>query len=465
MKRIATVLSESTYRSALSTGDAAHPGILPKNGLDYAFIDPPFGGNLFYSDLNCIWEGWLKVRTAPENEAVVHRVQTIKKKNLHDYSALMLDGFRQTYAALKPGRWMTVEFSNSKASVWNSIQSALQEAGFVVASVTVIDKIQRSFRSVTSPIAVKQDLVISAYKPNGGLEERFAQTSSQEQGCWDFVRTHLKYLPIVKEYAGYLEFVAERDPRIIFDRMVAFYFQHGIEVPMNSAEFQAGLASNFIERDGMYFLSDQVSEYERKKQFSKGLGQRPLFVDDERSAIDWLTHYLKQRPSESGHLTNEFNTQLRGSTWKKGELRPELLDLLRLNFLCYDGTGDVPSQIHSYLSTNFKECRNLEKNDRLLQSKAMDRWYVPDPNNAIQLEKTRERDLLRDFEGYSNSRDRKIKEFRIEALRAGFKKAWQDRDYQTIIATAAKIPGEVIQEDPKLLMWYGNACTRAGVDQ
>ncbi|MGB7510971.1 MAG: hypothetical protein WBP54_06740 [Pelodictyon phaeoclathratiforme] len=39
---------------------------------------------------------------------------------------------------------------------------------------------------------------------------------------------------------------------------------------------------------------------------------------------------------------------------------------------------------------------------------------------------------------------------------------WQDRDYATIIAVAEKIPNNVLEEDPKLLMWYDQAITRMG---
>ena len=90
---------------------------------------------------------------------------------------------------------MTVEFSNTKASVWNSIQTALSDAGFVIANVSALDKQQGSFKAVTTPTAVKQDLVISAYKPNGGFEERFELSAGAEKGIWEFVRTHLKTTP------------------------------------------------------------------------------------------------------------------------------------------------------------------------------------------------------------------------------------------------------------------------------
>ena len=81
---------------------------------------------------------------------------------------------------------MTVEFSNTKASVWNSIQTALNEADFIVANVSALDKKQGSFKAVTTPTAVKQDLVLSAYKPNGGFEARFPARSSNRRGRLGF---------------------------------------------------------------------------------------------------------------------------------------------------------------------------------------------------------------------------------------------------------------------------------------
>jgi hypothetical protein len=87
---------------------------------------------------------------------------------------------------------------------------------------------------------------------------------------------------------------------------------------------------------------------------------------------------------------------------------------------------------------------------------------VPDPKKAEDLEKLRERALLREFEEYRESKQRRIRVFRLEAVRAGFKKAWQERDYATIIAVAQKISENVLQEDPKLLMWYDQAVTRSG---
>lgn len=426
---------------------------------DYIFIDPPFGANLNYSELSSLWEQWLKAWTNNIPEAIENSTQG---KGSVEYRSLMTTCFKEAYRILKPGRWMTVEFSNTKASVWNSIQTALTEAGFIVANVSALDKQQGSFKAVTTPTAVKQDLVISAYKPNGGFEERFSREAQTEEGVWDFVRTHLKYLPVTKRQGVSLQMVPERDPRILFDQMVAYFVRKGYPVPISSQEFQSGLAQRFIERDGMYFLPDQVAEYDRKKMTSGSIPRFfEIWVKDEASMIDWLRQLLKEKPQTFSDINPQFMQQLGG--WSKNEEQLDLRELLNQNFLCYDGKQLVPEQIHAYLSTNWKELRNLPKDDKALVAKASDRWYLPDPNKAGDLEKLRERALLKEFEDYKQA-GKKLKVFRLEAVRAGFKKAWQDRDYLTIVAVADKIPNNVLEEDPKLLMWYDQAVTRLGAD-
>ncbi len=267
--------------------------------------------------------------------------------------------------------------------------------------------------------------------------------------------------------------------------MVAFHIQRNVIVPLSAAEFYAGLEQRFPLRDGMYFLSDQAAEYDKKRMTVKEILQLKLFVFDEASAIQWLKQQLTKKPQTAGELNPQFMQEIGG--WQKNEKMLELDELLKQNFLRYDGTGEVPSQVHSYLSSNYKELRKMAKADPALMAKGKDRWYVPDPNKAGDLEKLRERALMKEFweylppgyepvkleslEGYlpglepktaSIPKGKKIKVIRLEAVRVGFKHCWQNRDYTTIIAVASKIPDKILQEDPKLLMWYDQAVTRTG---
>ncbi len=448
----------NTGWAAITSGTAAKIPV-GDNSIDYVFTDPPFGENIFYADLNFLVESWHRVTTDAKPEAIIDK---FKKKALPEYQHLMQRCFAEYHRVLKPGRWMTVVFSNSKAAVWNAIQVALQQAGFVVAEVTALDKVQGSYRQVTSATAMKQDLVISAYKPNGGLEGRFTENGATADSAWDFVQTHLKQLPVVKVTGGdfpELVFNIERDSRRIKDRLDAWFIRHGAMVPFSSPDFIAELAVRFKLIDGMTFLSDQAVEYEKARSRIPQVKQADLFVSDERSAIDWLTSFLLRRPSTRAEVAHEYIPQI-GSARKKGELIPELDELLDDNFLRYDGSGDLPSQIHSYLSTNHKDLRSLDKSNPALMAKAKDRWYVPDPNKAQDLEKKREKTLLKEFETYKAFTGRKIKESRLEVLRTGFRWAWANKDYGTIISVANKLPEETLQEDEKLLTLYDLALTR-----
>ncbi len=440
----------------ITTQSSTDLRLIPDNSIDYVFVDPPFGRNLQYSELNQIWEAWLRIRTQRMHEAVM---DSSCKKGVLEYSHIMRKVFSELCRVLKPGHWMSIAFHNSSNAVWMGIQEALLSAGFVVADVRTLDKERQSYKQIRQG-TVKQDLVISAYRPNDGLEERFQIESATEEGVWDFVRSHLKQLPVFVSSDGHGEVIAERQNYLLFDRMVAFHVQRGVSVPLSAAEFYAGLEQRFPTRDGMYFLPNQAADYDKKRMTVRAILQLQIFVSDEASAIQWLKQQLTKKPQTAGELNPQFMQEI--GAWQKNERLLELDELLEQNYLRYDGKGEMPSQIHSYLSTNFKELRNLSKDNESLRSKAKDRWYVPDPNKASDLEKLRERTLLHEFSEYRESKQKRLKVFRFEAVRAGFKKAWQERDYTTIITVAGKIPENILQEDPKLLMWYDQALTRKG---
>lgn len=450
-------LSVETHRAAtVSTQSVADLRNIPASSIDYIFTDPPFGESLQYAELNMFVEAWLKMKTFVDSDCVLNYVH---KKDLAFYSSTMLRAFKTYSRVLKPGRWITIEFHNSQNAVWSAIQQAIESSGLVVTDVRVLNKQQRAFNAVNRAGAIDQDLVISAYKPTDLLEKKFEIGAGTEHVVWEFIRTHLNQLPVFVSKDGNVEIISERQNFLLFDRMVAFHVQRGVAVPLSAVEFYQGLNQRFSERDGMYFLPEQIAEYDRKRMTVCEVIQQQLFITDENTAIQWIRQQLRKKPQTSGELKPQFMQEIGG--WLKTEKLLELDELLEQNFLKYDSKSQVPEQIHAYLSSNWKELRNLSKGDPALIVKARDRWYLPDPNKAGDLEKLREKSLLKEFEIYKMA-NKKLKVFRLEAIRAGFKKAWQDRDYALIVAVAEKIPNNVLEEDPKLLMWYDQAVTRIG---
>ncbi len=238
----------------VSTQSATNLESIPDAAVDYIYTDPPFGANIIYSEVNLILEAWLRVKTGSQSEAVVDRS---RNRGFDEYAALMRACFQEYYRVLKPGRWMTVEFHNTMADIWNLVQTAIGESGFIVADVGVLDKGSTTILADIRPGAARCDLIISAYRPDGESTSRFELTSGTEAGVWDFVRERLRELPVTTGRDG-----AERGRHLLFDRMVAFHLQRGVTMPLSAARFYAGLAERFPERDGQYFLPDQVAAYD-----------------------------------------------------------------------------------------------------------------------------------------------------------------------------------------------------------
>jgi 16S rRNA G966 N2-methylase RsmD len=446
-------------RVMVSTGDCANLPIADAS-VDYVFTDPPFGDNFAYAELNFLVESWHGVRTDAGKDTVVDRAKEnhAAQKTLADYQRLMTACFSEYYRVLKPGRWITVVFSNSRNSVWRAIQEALGTAGFVVGDVRTLDKQQLTLKQLTSS-AVKQDLVISAYRPTAVLSDLFKLGTSSENAAWAFIREHLSNAPGCVEAKGQIEVIVERTAQMLLDRMIAFHVQRGLAVPLSGSAFLLGLEQRFAQRDGMYFLAEQAAEYDRRRA-GRHVGQLALFVTDEATAVQWVRQELKQKPRTYQDLNPVFHKAMH--TWSKHEKLIELSDILKYNFLCYEGEGPVPNPIHGYLSTNFKDFRKRAKDDPELKAKATDIWYVPDPGKEGDLEKLREKALLREFEEYKATSQKTLKVFRTEAVRVGFKAAYDARDWKTIVSVGEKLPDSVLQEDEKLLMYYDVASMRAG---
>lgn len=412
----------SDHNVAISTGSLTDVRNIPENSVDYIFTDPPFGDNLNYSELNFIWETWEKILTNNTDEAIV---DSVRQKGILEYQSLMERSFSECYRVLKPNHWMTVEFHNSKNAVWNAIQEALMKSGFVIADVRTLDKQQGSFKQVTTSSAVKQDLVISTYKPKESFKKQFASEAGSEETAWAFVTQHLSNLPVVvdADHNGKIDIIPERQAYLLFDRMVAYHVVNGIPVPLDAADFYKGLDDRYLKRDDMYFLPDQVNEYDEARiKMELEDEQLSFAVTNEKTAREWLTFQLGT-PQTYAEIQPKFMQEVKAID--KYEQIPELSELLEENFI-QDEKG---------------------------------RWYVPDIRKEGDVAKLREKNLLKEFEGYMNSKG-KLKLFRSEAIRAGFAKLWKEKNYQAIVDMAERLPEQTIQEDQSLLMFYDVSLSR-----
>ncbi len=420
-------LYEKEIGNALIAVNSASNIFIRENSIDYIFTDPPFGANIMYSELNLLHESWLRVMTNNHEEAIENRTQ---QKGLLDYQNIMQKCFAEYYRVLKPGKWITIEFSNTAASVWNGIQLALNRVGFVIANVSSLDKKQGSFNAVTTPTAVKQDLVISCYKPSETFTKQFMIQDSRAN-TWSFVSEHLEHLPIPAVKDAKTTSVIERSPKVLYDRLITYFFMRGLPVPLDAADFQEGLRNRYIQEDGMIFTSAQLNQYHELKKRHNITDQPSLFVDiieNENDAIQWIKEKLEAGPLKYQDIQPDYRKAY--TINRKGEVEVELKDVLEENFI----------------------------------QEADGSWRIPDMNEQKDRDALRTKALLKIWEDYcsqvESGKVKKLKDVRLEAVKAGFKDCYQKKDFKRIVTIGDKIPENLLTEDETLLNYYDIASSK-----
>jgi DNA modification methylase/transcriptional regulator with XRE-family HTH domain len=157
---------------------ATNLGHVPDSSVDFVFMDPPFGSNIFYADSSLLWEGWLGRMTSLTDEIVVNQhVQTADGgKTVTRYSDLLRQSFSEVHRVLKPGARAVLAFSNTDDKVWEAIRIAVEAAGFEVENAAVLDKVQHSIKGVQGSLGnervTRLDLLLT-------LRGRVAETQRQ----------------------------------------------------------------------------------------------------------------------------------------------------------------------------------------------------------------------------------------------------------------------------------------------
>lgn len=134
--------------------------------VDYIFTDPAYVDKVQYGELNFVWESWLGFDGAWLKDEIV--VNPFRGKTVADWDRDLRAVLARLYAALKPGRWMSLCYHDTDPGTWARLQNMLLDAGFEIHTVTVLDPKQKSSNQLTAEKVVKSDLVLNCRKPRRG---------------------------------------------------------------------------------------------------------------------------------------------------------------------------------------------------------------------------------------------------------------------------------------------------------
>jgi len=140
----------------ISTHSALDLSFIPNDKIDYAFTDPPYGGDIQYFELSTLWLAWLRGREGdPRFDLSWWREEvTINKqqgKDFEYYHNRLHVAFREIYRVVKPGKYLTVTFHSTDVKIYNSIIRAVLFSGFELERITYQPPARASAKALLQP--------------------------------------------------------------------------------------------------------------------------------------------------------------------------------------------------------------------------------------------------------------------------------------------------------------------------
>jgi DNA modification methylase len=322
------------------------------DSIDYIFTDPPFGSNIYYSEVNWLYECWLGCLTDRSPEAVVHRKNDRGTKDITDYMRLMAEAFREMYRVLKPGRFATIEFNNSDGQVFEAIKEAVRGAGFDIENMLFLDKEQKTFKQLKGEKGeedvVGHDVIFNLRKPvpeyvRASEPAQRNRDDKLEHVVADAIREHLRSLPgrIKADLRTYSD--EHRTTPFLNTRLMNSILKD-VNVERINLPFIDGVCSRYFKRiDNRWYLPEEVVGV----RSSNGLFD--VEIKDETTALQWLHQLLCNSPLRIGDLRPH---------WMKATVKL---------------TSDLSTRLERYLRENF------------WLDRATRRWRVPTDEESAQL--------------------------------------------------------------------------------
>ncbi|HIE52592.1 MAG TPA: DUF1156 domain-containing protein [Armatimonadetes bacterium] len=167
-------LERSTRGALLLCGDSANLPTIPDKSVDFVITDPPYSGNIHYSELSNFFYVWLKLlvdhpaftadHVPTEREAIVN--EGMGKGEEH-YRVLLTSVFKECRRVLKDEGWLIFTFHHTKWQAWWTTFIALMESGFHITDSFPVRSEYKVNPHVRNKQALDVDLVLVCQKRLG----------------------------------------------------------------------------------------------------------------------------------------------------------------------------------------------------------------------------------------------------------------------------------------------------------
>ncbi|MBE0478556.1 DUF1156 domain-containing protein [Candidatus Aerophobetes bacterium] len=172
----------------LACGDSSYLPI-PDSSIDAIITDPPYYGNVMYSELSEFYYSWLRLALKNkyeyyQSEHVPNTAEVIVNKAQEKDEKDFIDGltavFREASKKLKKDGIMTFTFHHQEEKAWGAVLQSVLTAGFYIASIYPVQSEKSSSPHIFQKANVRYDMVVVCRKREVAPEKKHWSTLEDE---------------------------------------------------------------------------------------------------------------------------------------------------------------------------------------------------------------------------------------------------------------------------------------------
>ena len=232
---------------------------IPDASVDAIITDPPYGGNVQYSELcnfNIVWLKDILGLDGPltnDREAISTRhTGHSQVKTLEDYRQTLYNIFKECYRVLKSNRWMVMTFHNREFKIWNAIHLAAHDAGFIWSEkdgMIYQPPIQHYAPTLhlRASGAMQGDFILSYKKAKKPPKEKWIEE----------IEINKKIRYIAKQS---IEFHGGAKLSTIYMRVMPLLLNNGLLDKIKDTDLESYLKKDFIKKDDKWYLKEYIDD-------------------------------------------------------------------------------------------------------------------------------------------------------------------------------------------------------------
>ena len=179
--KLGNIFHDDDANAMITCGDSSYLNI-PDKSVDAVITDPPYYGNVMYSELSEFYYAWLRLALKDKyeyfrsehvpnaTEVIVNKVQGKDKK---DFIEGLTAVFKEAYRKLKDDGLMVFTFHHQEEKAWGAVLQSVLNAGFYISAIYPVQSEKSTSTHIFQKANVRYDMVIVCRKREEKPERRY----------------------------------------------------------------------------------------------------------------------------------------------------------------------------------------------------------------------------------------------------------------------------------------------------